>query len=298
MEKKLDNSKNGGKESNPLGQFVETADSTGMVTDDELQDSLEDFDMDFETDEEGNFITTSDDEPDIPEEGEQDGEDDESPDDESEEEQDEEEPVQEQVIDKPAKKKLTPAEVKLIALKKENQRLAKEKAELEARMQEKQQKQLFQDLTQQFVDQGYDEETAKSKASEELRQRQLEERVELLDFRESNADVLARYPQAKENIRVIMQKAKAADLTAEQVCMALYGKAIPAYEERALQAAKGNSTREVKSDNVATATIEAKATESKDRLSPQEQKEKRMLERMFNRGEELTVAEYKKYRRR
>jgi len=74
----------------------------------------------------------------------------------------------------------------------------------------------------------------------------------------------------------------------------LYGEAIPAYEQRALKAARGESVRtttRTTSDRVAVPAKEAAYT-------ARERAFKRELERRFNGGKPLTAEEFSKYRRK
>lgn len=262
----------------------------------ELDDGIMELDDELELDDDGNFISGSlDDEAEPETEEPEDGEDADEPDGEEGQEEepetaepDEEEPEEpEQQPKATTKRKLSPAEKKLVELKRENKRLK------EAQRQKQETKQA-EDLVKSYVDQGYDEDTAKRYAREDMRSSRLEQEIELLRFEKANARVFDIYPDAAENSEDIMRRAKAADMTAEQVCRALYGEAIPAYEQRALKAARGESVRETTrttSDRVAVPAKEAAYT-------ARERAFKRELERRFNGGKPLTAEEFARYRRK
>jgi len=285
MAKNLDNSAD--KKKNPI--FDEPEESPDILDGEE-----EDVNFPLDFDDEGAVF--SDDEEDE-EEPDEDQEEDEEED--SEEEEIDESAQEEEQEEKPVvkTKQKSPAESKIVNLKKENQRLAKEKADLQKQLQDKQSASKLETLKTSYVEQGYDAETAAKYAKDDLRISQIEARQAALDFREQNEEVFARYPLAKANAQDIMQKATASGMTAEQICRGLYGKPeLPAHEQRAREAAKGNSTRTVKdTPDTASASRNSGSLNRNDVLSPAEVKEKRALERMFNKGAELTVAEYKKY---
>ena len=238
-------------------------------------DDMEDFDDDIQVDEDGNFII-DDDEPDENEE-----EDIEESDDEDIEADEEIESEPEQVKSAKAKKKLSPAEIKLVALKKENQ-------ELKRKMREKQEKKEADNLVAKYVDQGYDEDTAKRYASQDVETNKIKQEVELLRFERENAKVFERYPQAAEQAEEILEKSKLSGLTVEQVCRAMFTRDMPDYEKRALKAAKGESVREV---NSKTAGGTQYAEDIRDTLTREDRAYIRAVEKAINRGKPLSKEE-------
>lgn len=266
MDKKLENGKAG-------TSIVEEIEDTAFADDMDVNDT-EDFDDGIEIDDEGNFIV-EDDEPEDDEEAEEPAESDEE--DDTDVEEDEAEPA------KPAKakKKLSPAEIKLINLKKENQ-------ELKRKMREKQEKKEAEALVSKYVDQGYDEDTAKRYASQDVETNKLKQEVELLRFERENAKVFEKYPEAADQAQEIMEKSKLSGLTVEQICRALFTRDMPEYEERALRAARGESVRDVKEPQ----STGRQYTESvRESLTREDRAYIRAIEKAINHGKPLSKEE-------
>ena len=265
---------------------------TGMDMDegvDEVEDTLE-------LDDDGNFISDNLDEAtadQVDDEEDEEVEEGDEPDDD--EEQEESEPAEPDEDDEPdpepvkpaPKHKNSPAEIKLIEQRKEIKRLKEQ-------LKEKQDKKQAEDLVASYVEKGYDEETAKRYASEDVRSSKLEHEIKLLRFEKANARVFDRFPDAAENSEEIMRKAEAADMTAEEICYALYGNKMPAHEAKALKAARGESVRTATGQTVR----KTEGTESKNvaRFTQRELRFKQELERRFNGGKPLTAEEFSKYR--
>lgn len=269
MDKKLENEKVA--ESSIIEEIETKTFADGMDVGDE------DFDDGIEVDDEGNFIVTEDE----PDEDEEDIEEDsEAEEEDIEDEEDESEPVK-QVESAKAKKKLSPAEVKLVALKKENQ-------ELKRKMREKQERKEAESLAEKYVNQGYDEDTAKRYATQDLETSKLKQEIELLRFERENAQVFERYPQAVENTQEIFEKSKASGLTVEQVCRALYTREMPDYEKKALKAARGESVRTVKEKTGgATQTV----VDARESLTREDRAYIRAVEKAINKGKPLSKEE-------
>lgn len=287
--KKLDNGNLEAQE--PADEIVED----GMLLDEDIESDVDEFDTDNEDLFSDIFADDDEDEEDSdsPEEEEEDA-DEEEPD----EEPDDEEDESEEPPEPPKKKhKKTPAEIKLVNLIKENKRLQKEKQEIERKAQEKQQEQQTESLTAEYLSQGYDEDTAKKMARDDLRFNQLEERQAVLDFREENADVFSVYPEARTNAADIMRRANAANLTAEQICFALYGEPVNAKDQRAIQSAQGLPARKVDSTSKLSRASRQATIDSSESLSVRDKKFKRYLEKNFNDGKEMTVKEFLKYKK-
>ena len=196
-------------------------------------------------------------------------------------------------IKEKANKSPTPADIKVINLKKENKALQQQLNDVLKAQQALALEQEKENLRKDYVVQGYDEDTAKTMSANEIRLRQLEEQLNVATFREENSDILALYPEAKANIGSIMRNAKLTGMTVEQICKGLYGTpTINENDRRAIQAVKGQSTREVvdnKTNIIPTATADTTV------LTRAQQTEKAYLERL-NHGK-LTMEEYKKYSR-
>jgi hypothetical protein len=260
----------------------------------ELSDDFSEVDVEeLEFDDDGNLIGADDlddDSEDDSELGEDEQDDAESLDEQEEETESDEEEAPKA---KPAtKKKLTPADIKVIELKKELKKEQKEKQELAQKITAKQNAQVETDLVAKYVAQGFDEDTAKDKASMDIRLKSFEERQTLIDFREENYEVFARYPKARAYAKEIMQAANAGFLSVEEICRTKFG-GKPEREERASAAARGQSTREVADDGqrVSRADRAGKAPTAEG-LTAEQRKDKAQLERVFNNGKKMTVQEY------
>jgi len=245
---------------------------------------VEETDSDFYVDEEGFIVDSSVDEDEELEEEEQ------TEIEETEAEETEETGTEQTEKKKtPPKRKPTPAELKVIALKKENQ-------ELKKKLQEDANKQAKESLVAQYVERGHDEETAKRYAEQDIENKLIKEQLAVLKFERDNADVFAMYPEARERSQEIMEKAQAADLTAEQICRALFGDPKPDYEERAIRAAAGEYSRSVYAGATSSAERAALASIEKT-LTKEERLFKRRLEQLFNEGKPISMEEFNKYRK-
>lgn len=189
----------------------------------------------------------------------------------------------------------TPEEMKIIGLKRELQSLQRERAEMQKALDEQNRKKEKEALISKYVDNGIDEETAKLTADSEIRTRQLEEKLELLEFKEQNEAVLSKYANAKNDISTIVKNAKLTGMTVEQICRGMYGEQSGSdYEKRAIAAAKGiGSNAESKGSNVASAERNSAQPQSTLALSMKDREMIKVLEGM--KGEKLTNDEIKKY---
>lgn len=292
MAKKLDNTNTDGKK-----KQVENPNFAGMELDEDLDTSGMD-ESDLEIDEEGNFVSDLGEEIETDKSADKSDEDSEDGEDETEEyktaepdqteDEDEEEDEVPEVEPVQKKKKLSPIEIKLIATIKENKELRRNSiAKVEAKK--------SAELVKSYLAEGHDEDTAKRYASQDIETQRLQTEVELLRFERNNAKVFEKYPQAAERTDDIMRKAKAAGMTAEEVCRGIYGKPVLAREERAMRAARGESTRVVEPTG-SNATRAATADTNKG-LSATEIAFKRELERRFNGGKAMDLEEFRKYRK-
>lgn len=282
-----------------LDKMISTADGKSLVempvptplkTFDEINVTDEDIDFDALFDEQesetDNEVDTEDDtEPNVEEE---------EPQDEADKDVDElivENPVEEP---KPKSKAKSPAEIKIINLKKENEALLKKQRELEDKINEKKSDEEKTATIKKLVDKGYDKDYAESFVELEQRLKKSEQAQERLDFREQNIEVFAKYPQAKADIETIMRKSKAADMTAEQICKALYGNdGLSEHERRAINAVKGTQTNSTQTRNLNDAKgVSGKQSETIG-LTANELSYKRALEKAS--GVKMTDDEVKQY---
>ena len=291
MAKKLENDN---KDKNK--KLVEDPGFSVVELDDDADTGMEESDL--ELDEEGNFVADLGEEIDDDKSADNSAEDtddedeepDEDPDADTEEPDDEDkEPEPEPEVKSVQKnKKLSPETIKLIALEKENRRLKRAAVE-------KSEAKKSADLVKEYLAQGHDEDTAKRYASQDIQTQRLQTEVELLRFERSNAKVFEKYPQAAERTDEIMQKSKAAGMTAEEVCRGLYGRPSLEREDRAMRAARGESTRTVEPAGPTTARV-GKA-DPNGALSAKDIAYKKELERRFNHGQAMSLDEFSKYRK-
>ena len=274
--------------------LVEEDDVSGLQTDEDL----EILDTDFDFDEDGTLTVTDDDEDDDAVE-----EDDEQIESDTEVEEtvetEEEDTVEDAKESKPKveskKRGLSPAEIKLINLKKELAQAQKELIEKEKQLQVKANEQEKENLREELVKKGYDPEYAESFAESKIEIKQLKEKAAIADFKDENEDVFSKYPQARVNAATIMRNVQLTGMTAEQICIGLYGeKKVSDMETRAIKAAQGISTKEVKQETGSGYIPSATTKTAGKGLSRTEQLEKREFERVFNQGKPLTEEEYRK----
>lgn len=267
----------------------------------DLEDVYSDDDEDLDVDGEDDIteVEEEDDEEEDEEEddgfqAEQDIESDADAEDETSEEAEHEDDEDDSIGSKKTVNKLSKAEIRLIAQKKQIKQLQREKQELEAKMQEKAIANEKEAIKQKFISEDYDEDVAEKMANDELRIRQLEERQAMLDFRDENEELFARYPQAKKEATRIMKSMQATGMTAEQICRGMYGtvKTANEAERRALDAVKGNiQSKQAKKSpsSIGTNTVD---------LTSQQLKHKAFIERNFLDGDKMSTQEYMKFLQR
>lgn len=180
---------------------------------------------------------------------------------------------------------------KIQALKAEAKKLASEKAELQKRLDERQEEKQIDSLKKKYVKDGYEEDTAENMAKTDLKQSKLEERLNILEFKENNADVIARYPKAKDELRKIMTIASDGTMTVEQVCRGLYGQESPEREKRAKDAVLGNAARP-ESDNTVSSAVRTSSPRTTISLSDKELKAKRYIEKTYNGGKSISEEDF------
>lgn len=174
-------------------------------------------------------------------------------------------------------------DAKIVALKRENKRLAEQNRQLAAEKQKQDDAKNRETLIAQYKEKGYDDDVAARNADSDVRMGRLETRLELQDFREENYEVLRQYPDAKADLQVIMQRVKATGMTAEEICRGMYGQPEPAADSRARAAAKGQSTRSVEQDDTVSSAMRGSARQESISLSLEQQAQKRFLENVTGR---------------
>jgi len=127
-------------------------------------------------------------------------------------------------------------QLKIINMKKDLQRVQQEKRELEERISKIDSEKRKSEIVKKYVMDGVDEEVAEKYAAQEIRNDMIEEKLEIIDFRESNYDLLQKYPQARQDVKTIIRNAKLTGMTAEQICKGMYADAeTPSYQQRIRQ---------------------------------------------------------------
>lgn len=201
------------------------------------------------------------------------------------------EPEQEDDAEAQPQKKPSKDARKIQALKNEAKRLQKEKQELQQRLEAKSDADATAELQKKYEAAGYDEDEAKARAKDEVRQNRLEERLEQLEFKDKNYSVFQKYPRAVADMSKVMKAVKASGMTVDQVCRGLYGEPAPEAERRAKEAVLGNSEVRGTGDRVASATRSAKSV-PKTSLTDSEIRAKRQIEKMYNGGKPMSDADF------
>ena len=272
----------------PEESIIEQIEDTGLSLYDEIAQSLEDEDIDLKFDDDGNLIDNG-----LEDEAEETKAIEEISETEEEtvKQEDDEDDTLLQTTGKG--KKLSPQELKIIALKKEKQELERklqEKNDSDANARLENERTSIKDK---FIKEGWDEDSAKTMTETELRLKRIEEREAITDFKEENESVFARYPQAKTDILTIMKNSKLTGMTAEQICRGLYQETVPDADKRALDAAMGKSTRETTDTTRVSSALRSNSTPNANALTPSEQRYKRMLEIKFKDGSKMTDDEFR-----
>ena len=207
--------------------------------------------------------------------------------------------VDETHTEKKSTKPLSKEESKIVALKRQNQKLLEDFRTLHSKLEEAESTKKQSTLKNQYIDQGLDEEHAERQAQKDILLEKQIARLELLEFKDDNEDVLRKYPDSKKDIARIMANVKATGMTVEQVCRGLYGIEEPVREVRAKKAATGEIGEE-ESGSTITSAQRASVTKQTAVLSKRDLELKRDFESRWRDGEKMTNEEFaeikKKYR--
>lgn len=194
--------------------------------------------------------------------------------------------------EKASPKKGSKEEAAIIALKRENKRLQEEMRNIQTQKQQDERIKAQSALEAKYLTDGYDADTAKYMAERETRLTDMEQRVELSEFKADNAQLFVKYPEAKQDASTIMKHMKATGLTAEQICTAMYQKVESERDSRAKAAAKGTLQSSANNDNPVSRANRSAATVNEQSLSAYDRKVKEELERNFTNGEKLSNKRY------
>ena len=188
-------------------------------------------------------------------------------------------------------KTLSKEEKAILALKKElkvaKQLLKTQAAETE-RIEAEQRK---ANAIQSYKDKGYDEDTANLYANNELKLKSLEEKLALTEFKEENAEVLRKFPEAKTEIRWLMEAVEKTGLSAEQLCRGKYGDALNKADRRADDAMRGMIDDSI--EDVASSAIRSASRPTDVALTDSDRRNKTQLEKMT--GVKISSKEYLSY---
>lgn len=237
-----------------------------------LDDDDDDFHFEFESeDDEEN------DESDLEEEDESDEQDEEEP--------DEDEPEQ------PTPKKRTSKEEKaIVALKRERQKLREENRKMQEMLKKRQESKQSEGILKKYLSEGYDEDTAKRMTEQDLVTSRQQERLELLEFKDENSDVLRQFPRALREADRIKRIVDTAGITVEQACRGLYGtNKRPDYEERARSRVAAEDDYD--NDPVSRASRSSRQPQ-RSALTAQQKRMKSVVERRFLDGEKMSDKEF------
>lgn len=277
--KKLDNLNDESNELEDavLSDYNDSKEETSAYDLDDGEDSpLDDDDDDFHFE----FESEDDEENDESDLGEE-----EEPDDQDEEEPEDEEPEQ------PTPKKRTSKEEKaIVALKRERQKLREENRKMQEMLKKRQESKQSESLLKKYLSEGFDEDTAKRMANQDLVTARQQERLELLEFKDENSDVLRQFPDAMRQADRIKRIVETAGITVEQACRGLYGtNKRPDYEERARSRVAAEDDYD--NDPVSRASRSSRQPQ-RSALTAQQKRMKAVVERRFLDGEKMSDKEF------
>jgi len=191
-------------------------------------------------------------------------------------------------------RKISSAEIKIIELKKEKQRLIKEKQDLQKALTSRQEKKVEESAISDLISKGFDEETAKQTVQTNSRFKQIEQDNAILKFMIVNDKTFMKYPEAKEQAELIKKQVDLGLMTADQVCKVMFGGNGSQTESRARDAARGYSTRDVDENGNRISNVNRASVGSKSgKLTESEEKERLKMEKLFK--QKVSVEDYIKY---
>lgn len=181
-----------------------------------------------------------------------------------------------------AKSNKSPAELKIVALKEENKRLKSEMATLKQGKQSNEQ----DALVDKYKKMGYDDDTARINAENEIQFSEIKNQLALQNFKEANHTVLNLYPKAKDNLAWLMNASKASGMSVDEICRGKWGNDPTTLEQRNKMSV--TSVHDGGADGVGKAQRTATQQGSLE-LSADDAKRKAFYERLVG---PLTVEEY------
>lgn len=203
----------------------------------------------------------------------------------------EEDKPEEKTEEKETKKPLSKEESKIIALKKQNQKLLEDYREATKKLEDIETNKRKDELKKKYLDRGIDDEEAENYAHKDIEADKTVKRLEMLEFKFDNDEVLRQYPDSNGDLARIVSAVKSTGMTVEQVCRGLYGYTDTVRDARARQAATGDIDEEVKVSSV-TSAEKASIQKSDNVLSRKDVEAKQKFENAFRNGQKMTNAEW------
>jgi hypothetical protein len=87
-------------------------------------------------------------------------------------------------------------------------------------------------LVDKLVEKGYDDDEAEIEAEKQIEQDTMKHTVKKLEFLTENADIIAKYPDAKKNIDKLMKLQKSTGWSIEKICRVEYSVAENAFDKK------------------------------------------------------------------
>lgn len=143
-------------------------------------------------------------------------------------------------------------------------------------------------VIQSYKDKGYDDDTAALYANNELKLVAMEEKLAMTEFKEENAEVLRKYPDAKTEIRWLMDAVQKTGLSAEQILRGKYGDTLNKADRRADDAMRGMIDDSI--EDVASSAIRSATRATSEVLSESDRRNKSMIEKIS--GVKISTKEY------
>lgn len=242
------------------------ADNTDVEDEPEVDDEDE---IDNEPEDEAEIDSEAEDEPD------------EEPDDEP-----EEQPV------KSGKRPVTKEQRKIIEDKRRIKGLEAEVARLRQESEAQKRSVSVTEKAKTYLDQGFDEDEAKRRASDDIRNEEILDRLEMAEFKAENQVILSKYPGA--DVRKVIATMRASGASVDTVCKLLY-RTTAVMETDSEKREREAVIRSSKKASAANPTG-AKRAETTSRLSKEEVAHKQTIESFI--GRKLTSEEYIRYHKR
>lgn len=120
----------------------------------------------------------------------------------------------------------------LIKQKQANKELKQRLEAFEQKEREKEQADRRRQIAEKLVEKGYDEDYAFGEADKHLEAESIKETVKKLEFMTENADIIAKYPEAKRNISKLLKLQKDTGWDIEKICRIEFEDADSSYDSK------------------------------------------------------------------